>query len=504
MSRVMSKHQIERRRFLKLIGATALTAPFIRSLPSYAGPGNTSDPVYLVLLFTPNGCVRYRWGAQCPSGPWPTGPGSQVVAGPLQFRQTLSAFTTAGTAKADLTKWVTVLDGLHNEAAGSGSHEAGMATLWTGVSNPNGVTTPGASIDQTIAGLLSTQLNIAKSYPTLSLYAKSNQDYTGRGIDNRMLYDSSGNYVDPIDDPATALSTLFPSSSAMTMTGPKDNTAAIRGLVQNQVNADLTALQGRLCNDDKAQLQSLQDLYNQAITQINNAAAAAASCTVPNLGAPPGTGDPYPYNITAMSTLMAMAMACDLTRVGSLQLSQARSPITLSWLGSAQTTDHHSLSHEGPTSLWSLGTDLYATSSTATMQTFASQYPQALLDIEDWYAAQVASFCYTLSQLTTVTGKNLLDQTVVCWGSELDMGAAHNHDDTPFVLIGGGGGAIKTNQLVRFPLNLLNNAANNPDTNNRFHNDLLITLAQIMGVSLPGGTFGDPVLSTGPITEILA
>jgi hypothetical protein len=101
-----------------------------------------------------------------------------------------------------------------------------------------------------------------------------------------------------------------------------------------------------------------------------------------------------------------------------------------------------------------------------------------------------------------VGGKSLLSQSVVCWGSELDMGAAHNHDDTPFVLIGSGGGSLKTNQLVSFPLKL----DSDPTTSaivDRNHNDLLLTLAQVMGVNL-GGSFGTASLCTGPITQILA
>jgi hypothetical protein len=106
-----------------------------------------------------------------------------------------------------------------------------------------------------------------------------------------------------------------------------------------------------------------------------------------------------------------------------------------------------------------------------------------------------------MSQLKSGSG-SLLDQSVICWGSEIDMGAAHNHDDTPFVLIGGAAGRLKTNQLVRFPLTLGNQAQNNA-AGFRFHNDLLLTLAKIMGVSLPGGTFGTASYCTGPIAEIL-
>jgi uncharacterized protein DUF1552 len=483
----MNREALGRRRFLKLVGATALTAPFLRALPSFAGPGKGTEPTYLVLLFTGCGCVRYKWGAQ---GPAPTG-ASAAVTSPLVFRDTLSAFTKAGPMKVDLTNQVIVLDGL-NAVTAKGSHEAGMAALWTAQSNGGGSIT-GPSIDQAIVPLLTSQLGVNRPHSNIALMAQSSADYNTRGPDERMLYDLTGNYVDPISDPAMALSMLFPSATG-TSTKPS-NTAAIRSLVLKQVNSDLTALQGRLCTEDRVQLQNLQSLWNQADTQIQSAAAAAATCAAPTLGAPPAMGDPFPYNIQAMSTLLAMALACDLTRVASLQLSHALSPVTHTWLGASQTQTHHVYSHQGPTSLYSLGADLYAPSSAT------DQYPQQLIDIDAFYAQQVANLAYTFSQLKTATGKNLLDQTVFCWGSELDMGAAHNHDDTPFVLLGGGGGALKTNQLVRFPLNL---PGNTPPTNNRYHNDLLTTLAQVMGVSLPGGTFGTAMYSKAPIAEILA
>ena len=483
-----SKAALSRRRFLKLVGATALTAPFVRALPSYAGGTSTGDPTYLVLLFTSNGCVRYNWGAQ---GPSPTEPKTVVTPGPLVFRPTLAPF---GSTATPLTQWVTVLDGLNNAAA-QGSHEAGMASLWTGLIS-SGSQATGPSIDQVIAPLLSSQLNITRPYPTLSLYAQSSQDYAQRQVDTRMLYDTSGNFVDPMGDPAMALSTLFPSASGAMM--KSNNTAAIRTAVLGQVNTDLKAIQGRLCSEDKQQLQTIQDLLNQANMQIQNASMAAQSCKAPMLGAPPGSGDPFTYNITAMSTLLALALACDLTRVASFQLSHALSPVTHTWLGSDQQQTHHIYSHNGPSSLWSLGSNLYPT----TTANIPQGYPSQLLDIESFYATQVANFAYALSQLQTSTGKNLLDQTLICWGSELDMGNAHNHDDTPFLLIGKGGGAVKGNQLVTFPLALPGN--NQPYMNNRFHNDLLLTLAQVMGVELPGGTFGTAKYCTGPIMEVLS
>jgi hypothetical protein len=495
----MSRLALDRRRFLKLVGATALTYPFLRALPSFAGPYNTSDPVYLVLLFTSCGCVRYKWGAQ---GAAPTGSAAAVTS-PLVFRDTLSAFTKAGPMTADLTNQVIVLDGLNVAAANGGSHEAGMAALWTGSLIKNGQNATSASIDQAIAPLVSSQLSINRPYASIGLMAQSSADYATRSTDTRMLYDASGNWVDPMASPSAALTTLFPSASAGDAGGSgatsAAKTSAIRQQTLKQVNAELSALEARLCTEDRQQLQSLQSVWNQAEMQLQNAAAASASCTSPTLtGMPPTGTDPFPWNVSAMSNILAMALACDLTRVASLQLSHALSPVTHTWIDNTsapQQQTHHIYSHQGPSSLWALGPDLYAEPASTT-----SQYPQQLIDIDAWYAAQVASFAYTLSQLKTVSGKNLLDQTVICWGSEIDMGASHNHDDTPFVLIGGAGGQLKTNQLVRFPLNL---PGNNPPTNNRYHNDLLLTLAKLMGVSLPGGTFGAATYCTSPIKEIL-
>jgi hypothetical protein len=494
----MNRAALDRRRFLRLVGATALTYPFLRSVPSFAAGGaGGADPVYLVLLFTSCGVVRFKWGAQ---GPAPTG-NTAAVTSPLVFRDTLSAFTKAGPMQVDLTKQVTVLDGLRVTAAGTGSHEAGMAGLWTGttISSQNAPTGP--SIDQAIAPLLKSQLGISTAYSNVPLMVQSSADYQQREAATRMLYDASANWVDPYTDPSMALSALFPTAAAAAMPtaskGP-DKTAFIRQQVAAQLNGDLTALQGRLCTEDREQLQNLQAVWNQNQTQMQNAAMAAASCSPPTLVAPGAAGtDPFPFYAQSMANILAMTLACDLTRVASLQYSHALSPVTHTWLGASQTQTHHSFSHNGPSWIGTLGSDIYNSPASVT-----STYPQPLIDIDAWYAKQVAALAYTLSQFKTASGKNLLDQTVICWGSELDMGNAHNHDDTPFVLIGGGGGKLKTNQLVRFPLNLPTNQATSAIVD-RSQNDLLLTLAKVMGVNV-GSTFGTASYCTGPIVEILA
>jgi hypothetical protein len=476
-----------RRRFLKLVGASALTYPFLRGVPGYAAGNNggtSANPVYLVLLFTANGCVRYRWGATGPAPTSLTPATTTAVTNGLMFRPTLSAFTKAGPSQQDLTKYVTVLDGLQNKAAGTGTHESGMGSLWTGLTN-TGNAAVGPSIDQAIAS----QLSASTPYPTVALMVQSKADYQQRSVDTRMLYDLSGNFVDPFPTPAQAMAALFPTPTTA-MAGP-DKKTFIRQQAWNHINADLTSLQTRLCKEDRTQLQNLQQMWNQVLNQIQAAAMQAATCAVPSTDAGAGAGDggasascaadPFPTYAQIMPNILAMTLACNLTQVASLQYSHALSPVTHCWLDSTQTDTHHNYSHGGPSWIGALLPDFYSGT--------PPYYPPQLVTIETWYAQQVANLAYTFSQLQSGSG-TLLDQSVICWGSELDMGAAHNHDDTPFVLIGGAGGQLKCTQnggqLVRFPMNLPMYGAANDQCGIRFHNDLLVTLAQIMGVPTTG------------------
>src|ERR1700722_13899845 len=133
-----------------------------------------------------------------------------------------------------------------------------------------------------------------------------------------------GNFVDPYTNPAAAVATLFPTASAPAASAGPDKKTFLRQKVAAQLNDDLSALQTRLCTEDRQQLQNLQAVWNQVETQTAAAAAAAASCTAPTVASMPpdaGTTDPFPVYAQAMPNILAMALACDLTRVASLQYS---------------------------------------------------------------------------------------------------------------------------------------------------------------------------------------
>ncbi|HEY4187122.1 MAG TPA: DUF1552 domain-containing protein [Polyangia bacterium] len=506
------KIQLERRHFLKLVGASALTYPFLRGLPSHAAAGGT-PPTYMVLVFTPCGCVRPLWGATDGNGKDVLPPAygsSPTVNTNFTFRNTLLPFAKGGTVggaswTTNLQNKVILLDGLNNKAA-QGSHEAGMASLWTGQISTGSPATS-ISIDQQIAA----QLKAGTPFPTIQLMVRSPQDFTDREVKTRMLYNAAGVFIDPIDNPTAARQTLFGNTMPATTTGP-DKTSFIRqqlfGGGKGALNSELNALMPKLCNDDRAQLQALQDSWNSLDQQLTAAATATQNCAIP----PAVTASTdFPTNAKLQMDILALALACDLTRVASLQFSTSTSQVTHSWLGSNQTDIHHNYSHNGPSSLYSLAPctsynsmgqcastpDVYNASNLNLYQNLDQQKA-----IDSWYATQVAYLAQKLNGLTGAGSGSLLDQSVICWGNELDMGAAHNHDDTPFMLVGGANGQLKTGQMINFSLDLTDGSEAVAATKDRSHNDLLLTLAQVMGT--PMSKFGESTYCTGPLTEVLA
>ena len=458
------KIQLERRHFLQLVGASALTYPFLRGVPSFAAASG-SPPTYLILVFTPCGCVRPLWGATDGNGKDVLPPAAGSA--PTQttnfiFRNTLSPFAKGGTVGG--TSWTTnlqskviVLDGINNKAA-QGSHEAGMASLWTGQISTGSQATS-ISIDQQIAAML----KAGTPFPSIQLMVRDAADFTDREVKTRMLYNASGVFVDPIDSPSAAAATCFPNMTGTTK-GP-DKTTFIRqqlfGSSSATLNSELNTLMPKLCTEDRSQLQALQDGWNSLYTQLQAAATASQSCTPPS-AVPTGTLD-FPTSAKLQMDILALALACDLTRVASLQFSTATSQVTHTWLGANQTDIHHSYSHDGPTSLYAISPcTMY--NNMGTCATTPDIYNQATYQapytnlaqqqaIDNFYGMQVAYLAQRLNGLAGMGGSGsgmLLDQSVICWSSELDMGAAHNHDDTPFVLVGGANGQLNTGQMLTF------------------------------------------------------
>ncbi|MEZ4314900.1 MAG: DUF1552 domain-containing protein, partial [Polyangiaceae bacterium] len=296
----MSRIRTSRRRFLAAAGATALTLPFLRSMPSQAGE---DDRRYLILLFTPNGVIRHLWGADPGAAP-----------GTLDLRPGLAPL-------APYKDKLIVVRGLCNKAAGTGDpHGPGMATLWTGTDATAQQPGSGPSVDQLIAD----KLAAPTPYKSIELRARSPQDYEGKSIYNRMIYSLDSQPLDPREDPKQTLDQLFLGLAPGDSTPELDAKLEVRKRLLARVGGELSRLNPRLCSEDRQQLDALRDGFDAIGKKLDTPiTGGVAGCEYPTTL----TGEPaYPSVIHDQIDLLAMALACDLTRVASLQLSQALSP----------------------------------------------------------------------------------------------------------------------------------------------------------------------------------
>ncbi|APR85007.1 Tat (Twin-arginine translocation) pathway signal sequence domain protein [Minicystis rosea] len=481
----MSRVSISRRRFLGAVGATALTLPFLRSLPSYADDG---EKRYLILLFSSCGVVRHLWGADPAGGSWLGAPG---VTSNFTLRPWL----------APLQKYqdkMIILRGLCNKAAGVGDpHGPGMATLWTGMDATGQMPAAAPSIDQAIAAAIKPPT----PHTSIEFRAKSPQDYEGKSIYNRMIYDVNGAQVDPREDAVAARDALFLGIGSGNMTEP-DPKLEIRKRLFTRLDGELARIEPKLCSEDGQQLEALRDGWSRLSTMLGGTGTGAlAGCDYPN--AVTG-GSTFPKITRDHIELLVMSLACDLTRVASLQFSQALSPMVPDWLGISG--DHHNISHQAP-HRFEVGPSAPAQSDAdnpIASQVEPSAHPaiKDLTTINQFYAGEVAYLCDRLSQFPVGNGKTLLDQCIIVWGNELDNGSDHDHWELPFLILGGGSGRLKTGQMVEYQVfNGYSQQAEAKYGAKRAHNDLHVTLAKAMGANIT--TFGNSAYNVGPLSEIL-
>lgn len=131
-----------------------------------------------------------------------------------------------------------------------------------------------------------------------------------------------------------------------------------------------------------------------------------------------------------MNDLIALAFRCDSTRIVSYMLEDERSYFVYDNVPLRSFTAQGSTASNGVCGEYfgsSLGNgDAYAT-------------------ITWWNVSKVAELCQRLDQIDDGDGRTVLDNTVVFLGSGLE-GRTHAASNLPALLVGGGGGKLKTDQ----------------------------------------------------------
>ncbi len=157
-----------------------------------------------------------------------------------------------------------------------------------------------------------------------------------------------------------------------------------------QVSAQLSAA-------DRAKLQEHEELIRQMELSLG-AGTSGESCTVP--GAPTAADSvDVPTKGKTMTDLLVTSLACDLTRVGTMQWADSESKFPLNFDPLKLPDHHHGYQHD------------------------SAFDPNALFKIYNWFGS---NFAYLLERLASVKEGDgtLLDNTVVLWVSG-DSRSAH-------------------------------------------------------------------------------
>lgn len=418
-----------RRTFLASLGAAILSG---RLLEGRALAQTRPAAKRLVVFFSPNGSVLRHWR---PSG--------------SESNFTFEAGTILEPLLPIKDKLV-VVDGL--DFYNASNHEGGMGAMLTG----GGATsaTGGASVDQYVA----TQLAAGTRFPSLELGVHTSA--WGGGIQTRMAYQSAGQFVAPDDEPARVARRLFGNVGV-----PVDALYQKRKSVIDLVRAELADLKQQLGNDERSKLEAHLDALRQSERGLMTGGNVDTCAGPAAFTLDAQANDNFPAVGRAQTDLLVAALACDQTRVASIQYSHTVSPTVFSWLGISE--GHHALSHMDDGN--------------------AAGVMQFVL-AERWFAEQFRYLVERLDALPEPGGAgSLLDHSVVLWAKEMGDSRLHECRSVPFVLAGGAGGALRTGRYLRYP--------------GQFHNRLLVSVCQLMGLNNP--TFGDPAAGTGTLEGLI-
>jgi hypothetical protein len=452
----MKSFRLSRRALLRGAGGVAIGLPFLEIMAPRAHAA-AAVPKRYINFFSPNGTIYSAWAPTAGSSP--------------------SNFTLSRILQplAPNQKSIVVLDGLNNLAGTKGNgddHMRGMGAMLTGIELAPGTTMGGAGTPAGLAGgisvdqVIANQIGAGTKLKSLELGVESGSAGTVWGYTS---YTAASQPLPPDNSPASVFTRVF--SQLGTSTTDAQRLAAERKSVLDAVIASYTQLNPKLGTFDRGKLDAHLSTIRDLETRVTaTGATLGASCVKPAMP----TGD-YKMNASFPAVgklqmdLLVMAMACDQTRVGTLQFENSVGGTQFTWVDPTITRGHHDMSHDDD-------------SNADTME--------KLTKINVWYAQQLNYLITALAAVPepTATGMGtMLDNTVIVWCNELAKGNVHSHSPQPFVLAGGAGGALQTGRYLQL--------GGKPP-----HNNLLVSLINMMGGTAT--TFGNPAYCTGPLAGL--
>jgi hypothetical protein len=229
--------------------------------------------------------------------------------------------------------------------------------------------------------------------------------------------------------------------------------------ILDAVNDQIRRLQGGLGSTDRNRVVEYMDTVREIERriQISEKQNSNANLDVPKT--PAGIPDDYIEHTKLMFDLMALSFQADITRISTFMMAREVSYRTFPKLGISES--FHPASHH-------------------------QNLPARLEALTRINAHHVQLFSHVLERLkATPDGDgNLLDHSLLLYGSAMSNSNVHNHGPLPVLVAGGAAGRMKGGRHIKYP-------ENTPMAN------LLMTILDKAGI--PQESVGD---STGFLSEV--
>src|SRR5438552_7773630 len=388
---------IHRRQFIKQLGISTASLPFLLGLPSLGLASPARPRQRLIIMFSPNGTI--------PPAFWPDETGKDFALKPIMaplepFKQRML-----------------ILRGLSNRVRGDGdAHMRGMSCLLTGIelfpgNIQGGSDTPagwarGISIDQELKNYFQGREETRTRFGSLEF---------GVGVTDRadpwtrMSYAGPNQPVGPISDPYQMYQKLYGQMK------DKENLKSIL----SEVRGDLKKARKLISAEDRRLLDEHESLVRQMEKDIAEASRQKLRVSPPTLeDGVADQNDNVPRLSRMQIDLLVNSFVNDMARVATLQYTKSVGQARMKWLD--VSNGHHELSHEPDKN---------------------EEAQDKLVKINKWFAGELNYLVQKLANTPEPGGAgSLLDNTLVVWTNELGKGNSHTLDNIPFLLIGGGFG----------------------------------------------------------------
>lgn len=416
----MSKNwQIPRRTFLKGLG-TAIALPVfesmapLRALAETAAPGAGALPRRMAFVYVPNGANMHQWT--------PKTVGTDYVLP--------SSLEPLQSVRDNLL----VISGLAHDKGrahgdGAGDHARASATFLTGCKarkTPGADIKVGVSVDQVAAQKIGNQTRLGSlelGTDKARLAGNCDSGYSCAYSFN-ISWKSESTPMPPEVDPRLVFDRLFGNGNPGEMDEARVKRERYRKSVLDFAIDDARRLKNNLGYTDRRKLDeyltAVREL-EQRIERANNFAS-----TLPDYDRPTGIPKSYEEHLRLQFDLLALAFQTDTTRVSSFIMAHDGSNRQYPFIGVRD--GHHDLSHHGND----------------------EEKLAKIAKINRFHTTQFAYFLEKLKSIKEGDG-TLLDNCMIVYGGGLGDGNAHNHDNLPVLVAGGGGGTIKSGRHVKLP-----------------------------------------------------